>query len=166
MAELEDWTKDLALWRRWRGSEPMTAPAPDALTLAAYAEGRLAETEAELVEDWLAAYPQALADVAAARAVAAYPAIGAYEAIVARASALVALAGARVVPLRPTAHWRSALAWGGIAASLIGTSLVGFTMGSAAYNSLTVRSDDSIVSPDMPDSPPGLYPGFTDDSGT
>ena len=53
MANLGAGDEDRELWRRWRALGEV-APAPDAMTLAAYAEQRLGESEAASVEDWLA----------------------------------------------------------------------------------------------------------------
>ena len=69
MTGLGERAEDAALWRRWR-LDARPAPsrgAPDPLLLAAYADGRLDESEAEPVEDWLADHPEALADLIAAR---------------------------------------------------------------------------------------------------
>jgi anti-sigma factor RsiW len=135
-----DWTESVALWRRWRleTSAVADAAAPDPLDLAAYADGRLDETQAEPVERWLADHPDAIADLLAAQqaALAAPPAL-APEALIARAAALVAAPTGNVLPLRRAGvrapRWRSAVAWGSLAASLVGTSLVGFALGTNAY---------------------------------
>ena len=58
MAEPTNSPDEGALWQRWRSLRP--APAgerPDAMTLAAYVEGRLGLAEAETVEEWLSARP-------------------------------------------------------------------------------------------------------------
>ena len=61
-----------ALWRRaregWHAAAE-TEAEPDALSVAAYLEGRLDETGAEAVETWMAAEPEALKSVLSARAV-------------------------------------------------------------------------------------------------
>ena len=49
MANLGAGDEDRELWRRWRALGEI-APAPDAMTLAAYAEQRLGESEAASVE--------------------------------------------------------------------------------------------------------------------
>jgi len=42
------WLTDRQLWQRWRALDgALLTAAPDALSLAAYAEGRLGESEAE-----------------------------------------------------------------------------------------------------------------------
>lgn len=170
MAGLGD-AEDRALWRQWRARGGAETLPPDALTLAAYAEGRLDEAEAETVELWLAAHPDALADIAAVRA-AAHPAADIVDhRIIAKACALVAgggsIATGKVVPLRRVApQWRNALAWSSVAASLVAASLVGFAMGSDAYQSLSRAQAGDSVSTDSLDAPatPDFY--FSDDSST
>ena len=144
MKELEDRAKAAALWQRWRQHAHSAAGrgAPDPLALAAYAEGRLDEARAEPIEDWLAGHPEALADLAEARAAAAAPLPQAPETLIARAAALVEpTAGAKIIPLRRFAGprrppWRMAMAWGAIAASLLVTSMGGFALGNNAYLNL------------------------------
>jgi hypothetical protein len=135
---------DAALWQRWRQQAHGTVgrDAVDPLALAAYVEGRLDETQAEPIEDWLAEHPDALADLTAARAAAAAPLPqAASEALIARAAALVRPpAGATIIPFRAAAGarppWRMAMAWSGIAASLLVASMGGFALGDNAYVSL------------------------------
>jgi anti-sigma factor RsiW len=135
-----DRTESVALWRRWRQGTPAAAnsAAPDSLLLAAWADGRLDEAQAEPVETWLADHPEAMADLLAAQqaALSAPPAI-ASEALIARAAGLVPSLPMNVVPLRRSGvHaplWLSAIKWGGLAASLVVTSLVGFALGNNAY---------------------------------
>ncbi|HUZ75260.1 MAG TPA: hypothetical protein VMU87_19930 [Stellaceae bacterium] len=163
-----------ALWRRWcsqRQTAPRNGAAPGALWLAAYADGRLDETAIEAVEAWLADDPAALDDLIAARTAlrAKFPA--APEAAIARAAALVGHADATVVPFRPRAvqhrAWRTAFAWSGIAASLLVTSLFGFTLGSNAYLDLTRQQSaqqaatDSVL-PELLDPPTTLFPAMED----
>jgi len=144
MKELEDGAENTALWQRWHQHAHSAAEqaAPDLLALAAYAEGRLNETQAEPVEDWLAGHPEALADLAEARTAAAAPLPQAPETLIARAAALVEpAAGATVIPFRTFAGrhqppWRIAMAWGAIAASLLVTSMGGFALGDNAYLNL------------------------------
>jgi len=128
------------LWRRWREGQAGAGDAaaePDALTLAVYAEGRLGrpgvdpETDPAVatVEAWMAAHPDLLADLAAARS--AHDEI-ADAAIVARASALIARPAGNVsaLSLRATRPvWQDAMAWSGIAATLLAAVLIGFQLG-------------------------------------
>ena len=170
-----DETKERALWHRWRQFAAGEAATPDALDLAAYAEGRLDEAEAVAVETWLAAHPEILADVQLARVLAPAPSDTSHAAIVAKACALVAVssltpANSNVMPLRRSVvAWRSALAWSSVAASLVAASLVGFTMGSEAYQRLTqtqVQPSENVPA-DILDASPSLDSYFTsNDSGT
>ena len=68
MAEPMNSPEETALWQRWRllARAPAGEP-PDALMLAAYAEGRLGPTEMEAVEEWLCADADLAADIAIAR---------------------------------------------------------------------------------------------------
>jgi anti-sigma factor RsiW len=175
MAEPGLRAEDAALWRRWQALAPEMAPgtavAPEPLLLAAYAEGRLGEAEAAAVERWLAAAPEALADLAAARAVGNAVAEAAAETMIVRAQALVPAAGPKVVPLRrpqpQLGRWRMAMAWGGLAASILATSLVGFTLGNDTYASLmtSTATTDSAYG-DLLDTPSGLFTTFSEDTGT
>jgi len=148
MSDLGDQAGDAALWQRWRLQAHSAAGDAAALDLAAYAESRLDEAQAEPVEAWLFANPEALAELSAVRAAAVEPLPQAPEAMIARAAALVAPAAATVVPFRPRhaaprPSWRMAIAWSGMAASLMATSLVGFTIGNNAY--LTFVGTDQPV---------------------
>ncbi|HEY5208353.1 MAG TPA: hypothetical protein VIJ42_02790 [Stellaceae bacterium] len=133
---------EAAIWRRWRDGQAgagRTADEPDALTLAAYAAGRLGrgtgdpETDPALaaIEAWLAEHPDSLDDIGAARAAPDDGIFGdASAATIARAQSLIVQPQANIVPLRRTrSGWRGAAAWSGIAASLIAASLVGFSIG-------------------------------------
>ncbi|MGH6968696.1 MAG: hypothetical protein ACREEL_08160 [Stellaceae bacterium] len=160
----EDMTsaESAALWRRFRALDrTLRNKAADdvgtVLNLAAYAEGRLDEAAAETVEAWLAAHPEALDDVAAARgpgdAVAS-------QRVIDRAAALVAgdPAGAQVVRFRrPAASyaWRVHLTRVAVAACLVLTGLVGFTLGSGVYGNLFPSSDS--VSGETFDQPTSFF---------
>jgi anti-sigma factor RsiW len=161
--------QDRRLWQRWRAlGEESRLAEPDALWLAAYAEGRLSETEAEAVELWLAATPEAVSDIVAAR-VTRQPRL-VYERILDKASDLVpgsaAPASAEIVPFPPRRpQWRAALAWSSIAASLLCASLVGFSMGSDAYANLSGTQTVDTTADGLP--APSLESSyFSDDSGT
>lgn len=172
------WLNDRQLWERWRalGGKPLAAE-PDALSLAAYAEGRLSESEAESIEAWLTTTPEALDDIAAARAFEQRPPRVVFEHVLANACDLVsgtampanaAPTTATILPFRPRVPqpWRAALAWSSIAASLACASLVGFSMGSDAYASLAGTQTVDTVSSDGLDASPNLDSYFSDDSGT
>jgi len=141
-----DRAADAALWRRWR-LQSQSAPgleAPDPVLLAAYAEGRLDDAEAEPVEAWLAENPAALEDLLAAAAAGIEALPAAPERVMLRAEALVPAGSTdpgKVVPFPlVAAHrrqaWRTVVSWGALAASLLVTSFVGFGIGNDAYESL------------------------------
>ena len=161
-----------ALWRRAQVPEGAKTRAPDALTLAAYAEGRLSEEAAAPIERWLAAHPErldeVLADLAAARGMTPEPA-ATDDAIIAKACALVAgdTEGSNVVPFRRAASgWRNALVWGSVAASLVAVSFVGFAMGIDAYQNLTLTQASDAASSDALNASASLDSVLSDDSGT
>ncbi len=163
MAGTRDRTDEAALWRRWRSAAGLAMAedaGPDPLLLAAYAENRLPADAAEAVENWLVANPEAADDVLAARRAARELLPEAPLGVAGRAAALVAEGDARVVafrrPVPRVAGWRTAVAWGGIAASLLVTSLVGFTLGSDAYVSLA-RREPTTIAHDLLDPPSGLF---------
>jgi len=159
------------LWRRFYAPGGPKAPAPGALALAAYAEGRLIEAAAEPIEHWMASHPEllndALVDLAAAHGLTPASVYVPDEAIIAKACALVGDgANAKIVPFRRAAsNWRTALAWSSIAASLMVASLGGFAMGSDAYQNLSLNTGADTVSTDSFDVSATLV-DFSDDSGT
>jgi hypothetical protein len=168
-------SQDRRLWQRWQAlGEKSRVAEPDAMLLAAYAEGRLGETEAETVEAWLATTPEALSDMIAARSTYQRPPRVVYEHILGKAGDLVPGAatpvGAEILPFQPRLsqrlpQWRTALAWSSIAASLLCASLIGFSMGSDAYMNLSGASTvDSAGADGLGTS--GLDSYFSDDSGT
>jgi anti-sigma factor RsiW len=164
--------RDRPLWRRWQAlGEDSRVVEPDALLLAAYAEGRLSEAEAEPVEAWLAATPDALSDVIAARTTYQRPPRLVFEHVLEKASALVpdeiTPASAKILPFRPRvlSQWRTAIAWSSVAASILCASLVGFSMGSDAYANLSgTQAVDSSTTDGL--GTPSLDNYFSDDSGT
>jgi hypothetical protein len=125
---------DRALVESWRrASMPRPAP-PDLMLLAAYAEGRLNDAEAEPIEAALASDPALLDTLLALRepSAAAIPS----AALIRSAQALVpgpALSAPSVVSFaRRGAARRGAdawLAWGAVAASLLIVSTAGFSLG-------------------------------------
>jgi len=146
-----------ALWRRFHALDRIERDqavddADVALDLAAYADGRLSEAAAEPIETWLAAHPEALDDVVAARSPrnATVP-----QRIVDRAASLVAgdSSDGRVVPFHPSPasrSWRVHVARVAVAACLVLTGLAGFTLGSGAYDNLfssTSASGDTVDQP-------------------
>ena len=109
-----------ALWARFKAAEP------DPLTLAAYAEGRLAADAAAAVERWLAVDADAAADVALARAILAPVEAEAADRVAARATMLVS---GRIVPFRARIpRWAEVTA---LAASVALIAYLGFALGIA-----------------------------------
>ncbi len=170
MAESGEMSETAALWRRWQALNrgPATpAPEPDAVLLAAYAEDRLDEAASAAVELWLAERPEALADILAARTADAAP-IEVPDAVIGRAAALVAAPQATVVPFRRPQRlgWRAAVAWSGLAASLLVTSLFGFSLGSTAYSEFMGPQATEASLQDFFDPPGGLFTAFEEEAGT
>lgn len=166
MAEPMGSSDDSALWRRWRLAADKTAGAePDELTLAAYAEDRLAADMVEAVEDWLAENPDAVADLLAARRAVATPAPLANDAVMARAAALVGPGTAQILSLRRPMtgpSWRRTAAWGAMAASILVASFAGFVTASNTYVALTGGSS-LTVGQELLDPPTGLFNGTDED---
>lgn len=153
-----------ALWLRLRAAED-----PDPLLLAAYAEGRLEDRLArEMVERWLATDPEAAADVAAIRAGETdAPEIPAavLERVTARAEALVAAPGGRVVAFRQASRGplRGFAQWGALAASLVMVSYLGFALGSDTFTSLMAPDrDGGPALNDMIDPPSSFFGSFVE----
>jgi len=160
MAGPRDRTDEAALWRGWRSASASVDAAgaePDALLLAAYAEDRLPEQAVEAIENWLAAHPEGVADAS--------------PAVVARAAALVAEGDAQVLPFRRPrpvgrmASWRAAALWSGMAASLLVTSLIGFTLGNSAYLTLAGGASPAFGQ-ELFDPPTGLFNSLDEEPST
>ena len=163
--------EEAALWRRFRALERESGmkvkDLGDPLTLAAYAEGRLGTKAVEAVETFLAAKPEIIGDILAARAAVQATAPAASEAMITRAAALVASRAAptidpRVVPFRHApvqrSEWRVTLSRLAIAASLVITGLVGFALGSDTYGNFAQSRAESSA-PDLFDQPAGIFSG-------
>lgn len=165
MAEPMNSPEETALWQRWRllARAPAGEP-PDALMLAAYAEGRLGPTEMEAVEEWLCADADLAADIAIARSamVGASPAVE--ESVVAHAAALVPAEDGRVVVLRrPSTGWPGVVRWSAMAASILLASVVGFALGNDTYVSLA-GYQPAVFGQELLDPPSGLFSGFDEDA--
>ena len=172
MAGPTDRTDEGALWRRWRSaaaSGAAVAIEPDAVLLAAYAEDRLPEAVSGAIEDWLAAHPEAVSDVLAARRAARGDNPAASAAVIARATALVAAGDAQILtfpePAGRRASWRTAAMWSGVAASLVVTSMIGFTLGNSAYLSLAGGTAPALGQ-ELFDPPTGLFNSLDEDPNT
>jgi hypothetical protein len=135
--------RDAELWHRLREEARVSAPEegsqemPDAMVLAAYLDGTL--DERERVEAWLAAAPEGLDLLLAAREALAEPSAAAPEALVRRASALVpdppgrglaAWLGGLFAPAGPL--WQP-LGWSGAAVGILLACVVGFQLGQTGY---------------------------------
>lgn len=168
MAEFTGSAEQSALWRLWRDaarSDGAAGVAPDALTLAAYAEGRLPPEATDAVEDWLALNPATAADVLAARHAMTGVLPQASEAVIARAAELVG-GQAQLLPFRrpvPQTQWRRTAAWGAMAASIVLASLAGFATGSSTYAELEGDSQPT-VSQQLFDPPIGLFDSAGEDA--
>jgi len=151
-----------ALWRRVRaGRTPQGAAAPDALTIAAYADGTLDLEARDRVEAWMAASPEALDLIISARSAAAKPYPPAPARLVARASGLVAGRRAIVPPasggvLSWLAGWTQPSVWTAATAAMLLAAVISFEVGREATITLAsaapVQADDSIdISPSSDD---------------
>lgn len=176
----EPWDKSAqsgALWRRWSDAHAAAegraeAEEPDALSLAAYAEGRLGEDERHALETLLARRPELAADVAMARRLAAAEPSGAeaLAAVIVRASALVPASGDRVVALRPRRPggpgWRSAARWSALAASFALVGYLGLALGIDASTHLAAPGVAAAVADEMLDPPSGFLGGSGETGST
>ena len=152
MTESETRAEFAALWRRWRtarrGDSGANPAPPDPMLIAAYAEHRLSEASAAGIEAWLAENREGIEDLAAVHASLDRP-DAASEAMIARAQGLVNTE-TNVVAFersrRRVGGLRLVLAWGGMAASIAATGLVGFALGSDAYNSFMGIDQESQAS--------------------
>ena len=168
MAEPMNSSEETALWQRWRllARAPAGEP-PDALVLAAYAEGRLEPAEMEAVEEWLSVDADLAADVAIARnaVLGAPPEVE--ESVVARAAALVPAEDGRVVVVmrRPSTSpgWQGLVRWSAMAASILVASIVGFALGNDTYVSLAAYQP-AIFGQELLDPPSGLFTSFEEDA--
>ncbi len=141
------------VWRRFRAEAgPSAAPAtPDPLTVAAYVDGSLEAPARDRVEAWMAAIPEAVELIAAARSLPGSPLLAAPAPLLARARGLVR---DRAAPAEPAGGgmraWFSGLvrpsAWAAAAAAMLLAAVIGFEAGreaTASLNaSLTVAADD------------------------
>ena len=137
--------RDAELWRRLREEALVTAAdddseaAPEEIALAAYLDRTLDDKAREQLETWLAATPEGLDLLLAAREALAEPSAAAPEALVRRASALVpappgrsltAWLGGLFAPAGPL--WQP-LGWSGAAVGILLACVVGFQLGQTGY---------------------------------
>jgi hypothetical protein len=128
-----------ALYERWRAFRPDEASVPDALTLAAYADARPGDVDAIAVELALAADPDLLGDVLAARE-GVEPEIPSAAFLAEAGAAFAASRSAEIIPFRRSRapRFSGLLGWGAVAASLLFVSLMGFGLGVEAQQTIDV----------------------------
>lgn len=144
---------DYNLWQICRETEASEDEGALLLELAAFADGRLDEDDRERLAARIATDPDAMADIAAARLLAAAKPEAAPEAVIARAyavhpTAAAPVGSARIIrfPLfRPAANWNGVAQWGSLAAAVMVAGWLGFNLGTDAwtgYSQVTRPSDD------------------------
>jgi hypothetical protein len=137
---------DRELWLLSRDADAPEDEAARLLDLAAFADGALDEDDGERIAAWLAAHPDEMSDVAAARALAVAPLAAAPLAdapaeVIARASAAhpsLAPAPAEIVTFpavhRQAANWNGLARWGSLAAAVVVAGWLGFNLGIEAWS--------------------------------
>ena len=149
--------EDGELFRRWRAAEGPGA-APDALDLAAYAEGRLEGASREAVGRWLAEHPQDAEMVDLALTVRAEDGEAA-ERVARRAASLVSGEVVAFRPRRLRLVWPDTARWGALAASVAIVGWLGFSLGGETYTALT-GGDDQVAVDELFDPPTGFFGSF------
>jgi anti-sigma-K factor RskA len=185
----EPWEKSAhsgALWQQWKMIETRSneilegqSDMPDELTLAAYAEGRLAAPERAAIDALLSGRPDLAEDIALARRfvddaddASAAELAPELAAVIARASALVPASGDRVIAFRPRRSaapvWHSVARWSALAASFALASYLGFALGTDASSNLASLAPSAGVgfADEMFDPPTGFLGPTGDASST
>lgn len=144
---------DQDLWQICRETEATEDETAQLLELAAFADGTLDEDDRERVAARIAADPEAMADIAAARLLAdAAPAAASAE-VVARACAAHPAATARPAQIvrfpliRRAANWNGVTQWGSLAAAVMVAGWLGFNLGTdtwSSYSQVSRPGDDQI----------------------
>lgn len=148
------WYRIRAPWREALG----VPEAPDDLTLAAYLDGNLDKGATQALETWMAATPEGLESVLAARAALAAPPAEAPDRAIARARAIIHAGGVHAGPAEAGTDWLSRIfagaagllgpaAWAGAAATVLVASVSGFELGRAGVEHLA--SLDATVAEDV-----------------
>jgi anti-sigma factor RsiW len=151
MAEPVDRMSGRALWQRCLRAEASVDERERLLDLAAFAEGDLDPDEHDRIAAWLAADPEAAADVAAARLLCGDgdEAPAAIDRIVARAVAshpAPARSGIYAFLSRRRILVHGLAQWGSLAAAVAIAAWLGFSMGSDAWFTLSQpRFDDGTA---------------------
>ena len=164
---------DRALWQQSRLSDAAPDEAERLNDLAAFADGRLDEDDAERVAAWLAADPALAGDIAVARRLAAegeaLPTTP--EAVVGHAAALVPERGV-VVPFTPRPQREARLQlvarWTSLVAAMAVASWLGFTLGmdtSLTLAQVRQGGEDGFLR-ELVDPAPGLLREFGEGAQT
>jgi hypothetical protein len=150
---------DYNLWQICRETDAPDDEAALLLDLAAFAEGRLDDDDRERVLGLVSADPDAIADVAAARALADAsfadaPAPAGLAELIARACAAhpsLTDAPGQVIPFPPVrrqaANWNGLARWGSLAAAVVVAGWLGFNLGLdtwSDYRQMGQGGDDAI----------------------
>jgi anti-sigma factor RsiW len=175
MADGADPTSDRSLWQRCRSAGASEDDEALFLELAAFADGRLDDEEADRVSALLAADPAAMADVAAARRVAPEEWFAGRARVIRRACALASEpvpAPGRAIRFsfyrshRPPLQFLAQ--WGSLAAGILIAGWLGFAMGRDASLALSqpARSGDTSVLPELFDPATGFLRDIGESSRT
>jgi anti-sigma factor RsiW len=160
MTGIVDHREGRDLWQRLKAQEA----APDAMTVAAFAEGRLGPADRQRVEAWLAYDPEAASDIAPADPSSVSAADAARLAV--HAMALVAAPpGATILRFRRRMTWR----WiepTVIAASFVAVAYLGFAAGSDFSATLVSTDGAQTQGGDLFDPPTGFFISLGDASST
>jgi hypothetical protein len=164
--------RDREPWQRGRAAEAFDDEIKRLMDLAAFADRRLGDGEADRVAALIARDPGAIEDVLIARGLTgAAPAV-ADERIVARAVALVpgeASSGALVIAFpqrhvaanpRHAGAWYAAARWSGLAAAMVLAGWLGFDLGSGLPNAPSFGRGDPASANELLDPAPPLVRDF------
>jgi anti-sigma factor RsiW len=164
-------SSDEAIWQYCRVTDAELDEAEQLLDLAGFVDSRLDPDEHDRVAALLMTDIAAAGDVAAARSLAARSHPDADEALVARASALVAgptEERGRVILfhrlVRPPPSVFAIAQWGGLAAAIVMASWIGFALGSDASVGLSQinQSGDESFMGDLVDPSGGVLRSISD----
>jgi hypothetical protein len=165
---------DREIWRRSQEIEAVPDEADHLMDLAAFADNRLDDDDADRIAALIARDGIAAEDIAVARMLAGATMLAADAAAVAWAEALVGEnrrdhpeAELIAFPRRPTMvrRWYSAASWSGLAAAIVLAGWVGFDLGSGLSAAPPpARAADEVSASDLLDPAPLLLRDFTDSS--
>lgn len=168
-------SSDKAIWQYCQTTDIEPDEAERLLDLAGFVDARLDPDEHDRVAAHLMADIEAAGDIAAARALAAAPQAPADEALIARAVALVAAPAetrGEVVPFRrltrPARGVLFVARWGSLAAAIVMTSWLGFSLGSntsVALSQIRQPTDESFIG-DLVDPSGGVLHSISDGFGS